>query len=287
MDGTGVPLVTPFDSAGEIDEAKLRELVGWVEDRGVDFIVPCGSNSEAELMSVEERARVVEVVTDEADGPVLAGTGHPGFQETVSQTALAADAGADAAIVVTPFYYPHDQETLAAYYRDLADEADLPVYLYSVPPFTDVHLEPETVGDLSEHENIAGMKDSAGDVTRFQREREYADDGFELFVGSGGVYSHALDSGADGGILALANVAPERASEVYERHGEGDRAGAHAVNRSVVDLNQAVTATYGIPGLKAAMRTRGAPAGQVRRPHRPVGPDVESELERHLESVGV
>lgn len=287
MDGTGVPLVTPFDGAGEVDEERLRDLVGWVEERGVDFIVPCGSNSEAELMSLEERARVVEAVAEAASVPVLAGTGHPGLHETVEQTSRASAAGADAALIVTPFYFPHDQETLEAYYRDVADEVDLPVYLYSVPPLTGVHLEPGTVGDLADHENVAGMKDSAGNLTRFQRERSRAEGGFELFVGAGGVYAHALDSGADGGILALANVAPERASEIYERHVAGDREGAHEVNRSVVELNQAVTARHGIPGLKAAMRMRGAPAGHPRRPHRPVDAGTETELEGLLESAVV
>jgi len=287
MHGTGVPLVTPFDEAGEVDEASLHDLVGWVEERGVDFVVPCGSNSEAELMSVEERARVVETVVEAASVPVLAGTGHPGIAETLTQTALAAEAGADGALVVTPFYYPHDQETLAAYYRDVADEADLPVYLYSVPPFTHVFLTPETVGEIAQHENVHGMKDSSGNVSRFQRERNRVDDGFELFVGAGGAFAHALDSGADGGILALANVAPEGASEVFERHEAGDLEGAHERNQELVDLNFAVTAEYGIPGLKAAMRSRGAPAGHVRRPFRPVEPAVERDLEALLESSGV
>lgn len=278
MHGTGPPLVTPFDEAGDVDEDRLRSLVGWVEDRGVDFIVPCGSNSEAPLMSVAERARVIEVVADEASVPVLAGTGHPGLRETARQTALARDAGADAALVVTPFYYHHDQEALAGYYRELAGAADLPIYLYSVPAYTGVALEPDTVGALARHDNVAGMKDSSGDLDAFQRERERTQStDFDLFVGSGGVYAHALDAGADGGVLALSNVAPERATEIYDVHPD-DPERARAINRELVELNRAVTATYGVPGLKAAMRMRGAPAGHVRPPLRPVDEAVEGEL---------
>jgi 4-hydroxy-tetrahydrodipicolinate synthase len=280
MDGIAPPLVTPFDEDGDVDEDRLVRLVDWITDRGVDFLVPCGSNSEAELMSVEERARVVELVTDRApdDVPVLAGTGHPGLAETLRQTDLAAEAGADGALVVTPFYFGHDQATMAAYYREVADESPIPVYLYSVPQLTHVALDPGTVGDLAEHPNVAGMKDSSGDLEAFQRERQLAGDDFELFVGSGSVFAHALAAGADGAILALANVAPERTSEVYERHRAGEGEQARALEVELVELNRAVTTRFGVPGLKAAMRERGAPAGYARAPHQPVGDEVKEEL---------
>ncbi|MFB6161662.1 MAG: dihydrodipicolinate synthase family protein [Haloferacaceae archaeon] len=280
MEGTGPPLVTPFDADGEVDEPALRRLVDWVEERGVDFITPCGSNSEAELMTAAERAHVVEVVCEAADVPVLAGTGSPGFEETREATARAAAAGADAALVVTPFYYSHDEETLEAYYRDLADVADIPIYLYSVPAYTGTKLSPELVGRLADHPNIAGMKDSSGDIEAFTLERRAtADADFDLFVGSGSVLAPALDAGADGGVLALSNVAPAAAAEIYERHRSGDREGAQALNADLVALNKAITAKHSIPGLKYAMRQRDAPAGRVRRPHRPVeDPDVQAEL---------
>ncbi|GAA0225770.1 dihydrodipicolinate synthase family protein [Haladaptatus pallidirubidus] len=279
MHGTGVPLLTPFDDEGDLREDDLRELVAWVEDRGVDFIVPCGSNSEAELMSVEERNRVTEIVADEATVPVLAGTGHPGLRETLRQTNLAAEAGADAALVITPFYFGHDDATLANYYRTVAEESPVPVYLYSVPVFTDVVLSPEVVGELADHDNIAGMKDSSGNLTRLQRERARTEDAdFDLLVGSGNIFAAGLDAGADGGVLALANVAPERASEIYRLQQGGHGAQARQLNARLVELNRAITAEYGVPGAKAVMQARGAPAGAPRRPHRPVSDEVRDEL---------
>jgi 4-hydroxy-tetrahydrodipicolinate synthase len=286
MEGIGPPLVTPFAEDGTVDETRLRDLVAWVENRGVDFLVPCGSNSEAELMTAEERARVVEVVVEAASVPVLAGTGSPGYEETRRATADAADAGADAALVVTPFYYSYDDDALGAYYRDLADEAEIPVYLYSVPAYTDVKLPVSVVGELATHPNVAGMKDSSGDVATFVRERRLTRDAdFDLMVGSGGVLSYALDAGASGGVLAVANVAPEAATSVYEAHRDGDPEAARARNEAVVELNHAVTAGHGVPGLKAAMRARGAPAGHVRRPFRPVSDDARRELERLVEPL--
>ncbi|MFB6168173.1 MAG: dihydrodipicolinate synthase family protein [Haloferacaceae archaeon] len=286
MNGTGPPLVTPFDTDGELDEPALRDLVGWVEARGVDFLVPCGSNSEAELMTAAERERAIEVVCDAASVPVLAGTGSPGLRETLAATADAAAAGADAALVVTPFYYSHDQPALEAYYRDLADEASIPIYLYSVPAYTDVALAPETVGRLAEHPNVAGMKDSSGDIERFVlTRRETADAEFDLLVGSGSILAPALDAGGDGGVLALSNVAPAAASEVYERHRGGDREGAHSLNADLVALNRAITAEYSVPGLKYAMRERGAPAGHERRPHRPPDESARAALDARLSAL--
>ncbi len=280
MDGTGPPLVTPFDESGDVDDRALRGLVDWVEARGVDFLVPCGSNSEAELMTAAERARVIEVVCDAASVPVLAGTGSPGLRETLDATDRAAAAGAAGALVVTPFYYSHDQTTLEAYYRDLADEAPIPIHLYSVPAYTDIHLAPETVGRLAGHPNVAGMKDSSGDLERLALTRRVtADDDFDLLVGSGSVLASALDAGADGGVLALSNVAPGPASEVYERHRAGDRAVAHELNADLVALNRAVTTVHSVPGLKYAMRERGAPAGHERRPHRPPDERARARLD--------
>jgi len=268
MHGIGPPLVTPFDRDGDVDYDRLRDLVDWVEDRGVDFLVPCGSNSEAELLTNTERQHVVETVVETASVPVLAGTGHPGYRETLESTEAAAAAGAEAALVVTPFYYDHDQPTLAAYYRRLADEASIPVYLYSVPAYTGVRLAPETVADLADHDNVAGMKDSSGDLEAFLRTRQRVEDAeFDLMVGSGNVLAQALDAGATGGVLALANVAPRRASEVFERHVENPAA-ARELNADLVELNREVTAEHGVPGLKFAMRNRGAPAGYARSPHR-------------------
>ncbi|MFC7058418.1 dihydrodipicolinate synthase family protein [Halovenus salina] len=282
MHGIGPPLVTPFTEDGDVDYPALHDLVDWVEDRGVDFLVPCGSNSEAELLTAAERERVVETVVDAASVPVLAGTGHPGLRETLAATDAAAEAGADAALVVTPFYYDHDQSTLAAYYREVADSADLPVYLYSVPTYTGVRLDPETVADLATHPNIAGMKDSSGDLAAFiKTERRTAEADFDLLVGSGSLLAQALDAGASGGVLALANLYPGACSEI----AAADPERARATNAGLVGVNTAITATYGIPGLKWAMRQRGAPAGYPRSPHQRPDEEATDHLEALLAEV--
>jgi dihydrodipicolinate synthase/N-acetylneuraminate lyase len=265
-----------------VDHDALAALVEWVEARGVDFVVPCGSNSEAPLLTRSERAEVVDTVAAAADGSVLAGTGAEGFEKTLSLTRDAAEVGADAALVVTPYYYDHGQAALADYYRDLADESPLPVYCYSVPAYTGTRLAPETVGRLADHPNVAGMKDSSGDLAAFKRTLARVPEDFDLLVGSGGIYADALGVGGAGGVLAVANVLPELAAAVFKADSS---VAADAANDALLEVNELVTGTYGIPGLKAAMRSRGAPAGVVRRPHRPVDDGVADRLGAAVESA--
>ena len=284
MEGIGPPLVTPFDEDGAVDHDRLRELVAWLQRREVDFLVPCGSTSEGELLTDEERKSVIETVADEASVPVLAGTGHPGLRATLETTAAAAEAGADGALVVTPHYYNHDQETLAAYYRELADESPLPVYLYSVPVFADARIEPETAGALAAHPNVTGMKDSSGELSAFVRTVDRVGEDFAMLVGTGSLVAQALDAGASGGVAALANLYPERLEGVIDAHEE-DPALARERNRRLVEVDTAVTSEFGIPGLKWAMRERGAPAGYPRSPHTEPGQAAKNRLGTLLDDL--
>lgn len=291
MQGTGVPLVTPFDDSGSVDRDRLRSLVAWIEDGDVDFLVPCGSSGEGPLLTSDERIRVVETVAEATDLPVLAGTGCEGYEPTLKMTERAAAAGADAALVVTPSYYGSADEALAAYYRDLADESPIPIYLYSVPKFTGHALAPETVASLAAHENVAGIKDSSGSLESLQRLVDRtADDSFAVLVGSGSVYAAGLAAGADGGVLALANVVPERAGDIYRLHDRGEGDAARTLNADLVELNRAVTTRYGVPGIKAALAARDQPAGSPRRPLQPLAEtarrDLESILADALEATG-
>lgn len=283
MHGTGVPLATPFDDSGTVDHDRLRSLVDWFDTSGVDFLVPCGSSGEAPLLTADERIRVVETVAAATDLPVVAGTGHEGYEPTLETTERAAAAGADAALVVTPSYYGSDGEALAAYYRDLADDSPIPIYLYSVPKFTAHALSSRTVASLAAHENVAGIKDSSGSLESLQRlVRLTDDDSFAVLVGSGSVYAAGLAAGAEGGVLAMANVVPERASEIYWLHDGGEGDAARARNADLVELNRAVTAEYGVPGIKAALSLRDRPVGPPRRPLRSLDTDSKRDLEATL-----
>jgi len=280
MQGTGAPLATPFAADGTVDHEALAAFTGWALERGLDFLVPTGSTSEAPLMTMQERNEVVETVVEESgDVPVMAGTGHPGTQATIEQTEGAAAAGADAALVTTPFFYDIDQAGLIEFYRDVADASPIPVYLYSVPKFTHKTIQPETVAELASHENVAGMKDSTGSMEIIQRTANRTEDeDFDLMIGAGSVYAPGLDAGAVGGVLAMANVVPELASEIRRLHVDGKDDEARTLNQRLVDLNRALTGKYGVPGVKAALQYRDAPIGTVRRPLEPVEEAAEAEI---------
>ena len=281
MQGVGVPLVTPFDSDGNIDEQKLRELTSWVIENGVDFIVPCGSNGESELMTVSERSQVIEIVNQVSTVPVVAGTGHPGLTETKQQTSQATASGVDAALIITPFYYTYGQDSIEEYFVNIADSSDIPVYLYSVPVKTGLKLATETIESLSTHSNIHGIKDSSGDVVLLQQAIDGSSGEFHYLIGNGSLFATGLEAGVEGGILALTNVVPELVSEIYRYYQGGDRKEAQRLNRHLIELNQAITSKYGIPGVKAAMKARGKPAGQTRSPL----PTLSTQSEREIQKL--
>jgi dihydrodipicolinate synthase/N-acetylneuraminate lyase len=283
VSGVGPPLVTPFDRDGEVNHDRLRELVTWVEARGVDFLVPCGSTSEAELLTGAERAAVVETVVDAASVPVVAGTGHPGLRETLESTRAAEEAGADAALVVTPFYYDHDQAELVAYYRELVGESPLPVYLYSVPTYTGVELHPNTVGTLATESGIVGLKDSSGSLGALARHERRTGEGFTLLAGSADLLASGLAHGADGGILAVANLRPELAATVFESQ-QADPQRARELTALLGECHVAVF-EHGVAGLKWAMRERGAPAGFPRTPNRPLDSEIRESLRETLDAL--
>ncbi|QZA88068.1 dihydrodipicolinate synthase family protein [Salinarchaeum sp. IM2453] len=284
MRGTGVPITTPFDSSGDIHETKLVDVADWLMESGVDFLVPTGSTSEAELLTAEERHQVTKIVAETSSVPVLAGAGHPGRKETLQQISKAVSAGADAVLIVTPFYYEHSQSDLITYYRSIADASSLPVYLYNVPVYTDTSLTPSTVQTLSNHRNIHGIKDSSGDLQQLKRIITLTNDSFDVLVGSGGIYADALLNGADGGILALANIAPELTTAIYTAVSNDNVQKAIGLNRQAAALNHAITRQHGVAGLKHAMQYRGIDAGGIRSPHTSVterdGKEIQDILDQ-------
>lgn len=283
--GIAPPIVTPFDDSGEIEENSLRELIDWWIDNGVAAIVPCGSNGEVAYMTPEERVEVVEITVDHVGGrvPVIAGTGYPSTHQTITMTEKAKRIGADAALVVTPYYYPVSEEGMTEHYERLADSVDMPILLYNVPKFTHCNITPQAVSSLSSVDNIVGIKESSGNLGLVQNilmEAENPD--FDLYAGTGGLFSTILHAGGRGGILALANIAPKRCAQIYDQHSKGNTEKAQEMNYDLVELNTAITQRYAVPGLKYALNRRGLPAGSPRPPFQEVGPKEKEEIERIL-----
>jgi len=285
--GIAVPTVTPFDERGQFDEGAYRELVEWWIAQGVDAIVPCSSSGEAAYLTLFERNQVIQTAVRQAKGRVLviAGTGFLSTNITLHETKAAAEFGADAALILTPYYYPLDQEALFQHYRYIAESSPIPIFLYNNPRLTHVNLEPQTVERLSEIIQIVGIKESSGSLAQIEQILGLTEPDFSVLCGSGELIAAALCNGADGAIAALANVVPKACTQLYDLSSLGKEAEAQEFNEKLLELNRAITVEYGIPGLKAALRAQGLPAGYPRLPLRPLDPTCEEKIREIMQRL--
>jgi len=283
MDFNGIllPVTTPFTQDGELALDALRSNLSRWNKSGVIGYVLLGSTGERvhlddrEYLSTVESARA-EVPDDRA---FIVGAGQQSTLGTINEIKKAARAGADAVLVITPYFYRSaiTQETLIDYYTAVADSSPVPVLLYSMPPLTGIKIEPETVARLSEHPNIAGVKDSSNDVAGFTKTVELCSRDFAVLTGNGTVLLDTLRAGATGGILAVGCVVPEVCVEIFRVFLVGDDERAAPLQAKLTPLATAVTTRFGIGGLKAALDLAGYRGGAVRAPLR--APDEAARAE--------
>lgn len=267
--GMVIPLLTPFKQDGTLDEKALRRLVRRLMAAGVHGLFPVGSSGEFWVLSREEGYATIEVVIDEAAGrvPVYAGAGAIGSCESSRRAKDIEALGADALVVITPFYVAPTQEELYTHYATIADSTALPVIPYNNPGRTGgVNLEPETAVRLACTGKIAGIKDSSGNLAQTARYITETPDDFAVFQGRDDLFFPSLVLGAVGGIAATGNVAPELVVEIFECWASGDLQRSRAAQARLAPLRRTLSwGTY--PSvLKAAMAMIGEPVGEPRRP---------------------
>jgi 4-hydroxy-2-oxoglutarate aldolase len=264
------PIPTPFDEAGEVDYgAVVKNLERWNQYDLIGYVV-LGSNGEGVLLDEAEKARVWGTARRAipADRLLIAGTGAESTRQTITITQRAADEGADAALVVTPHYYGPKMtaDSLVRHYTQVADASPIPVLIYNVPKFTNVNMDAAAVARAAQHPNIVGVKDTSGNITQLADTVRLAGPGFQVLAGSAGFLLAGLAVGAAGGILALANVAPQAGIEILRLFEAGALDEAAELQRRMIPVNNAVTGRFGIAGLKAAMDMLGYYGGPVRSP---------------------
>jgi len=264
------PMVTPFRADESVDLDGFAFNVRAHIAAGLDGVLVAGSTGEAALLSDDERRTLTEVARNDVprERTLLVGTGAESTRHCVARCRAAASSGADAVLVVAPHYYSNAMTpaALKAHYLRVADESPVPVLLYNIPKYAHFRLEPELIAELSTHENIRGMKDSAGDMTYFARYIESQSETFDVMTGHGGTFATALSLGARGGILAVALFAAELAIEVWQAHGAQRIADAEAAQKPLVPMAAEIVARMGVPGVKAAMDRVGLKGGHVRLP---------------------
>ncbi|MDH5449375.1 MAG: 4-hydroxy-tetrahydrodipicolinate synthase [Candidatus Bathyarchaeota archaeon] len=261
-------LVTPFERNFEVDEESLRRLVDFVIEKGVTGVVPCGTTGEFVNMTVEERMKVIEVTIDEVNGrvPVIAGTGDARTTNAIEFTKHAEDAGATAALVVSPFYFKPTDKEIYEHYDKIAEAADLPIILYNIPQVTGVEIPWWVVEGLSEIDNIVGIKDSSGNMPYMMALFEKVYGKISIICGHDEIAVAALAAGADGLILASANLIPDLWLRLYDLVEKHDLEEARSLQRKVQTLARIITRHGGGLAVKAGLRMMELDVGTARKP---------------------
>ncbi len=284
-------LVTPFTDDGKtVDEERLRGLVSQCIKLGVHGVVPCGTTGEFVNMTMEEKKRVIDIVIDEVDGkvPVVAGTGASGTDQALEMTRYAKDAGADAALIVTPFYLKPTNRGIYEHYFTIAGEVDLPIILYNIPQCTGVQLSWQMVEDLAQIPNIVGLKDSSGQLGYILAVLEKVRDKINVICGHDEVVVAALAAGCSGAILASANVIPDVWVQIYNHVKKGELQKARELQYKIQKIAR-IIAGSGAVGTKAALNMMKVKAGPVRKPLSVGGEltyEAKEELRIELEKIG-
>lgn len=280
-------LVTPFRD-GAPDADAIRDLIEWHVEEGSHGFVPVGTTGESPTLSHEEHERVVEIVVDAAKGrrPVIAGTGSNNTSEAIRLMRHAEATGADAALVVTPYYNKPTQGGLIAHYRALHDCCELPIVIYNIPGRSAVDMIPETMGELAKLPRIVGVKDATGDLARVSRTRMACGPDFIQLSGEDATALGFNAHGGTGCISVTANVAPRLCAEFQEATLAGDYGKALDLQDRLMPLHEAIFAEPGLVGAKYALSLLGRCSEEVRLPL--VGPteSVKGRIRDAMDHAG-
>ena len=289
FEGSFVALVTPFKDDESLDESKLIELLEFQIEGGTDGIVPCGTTGESPALSDEEHNRVVDLTVQTVDGrtPVLAGTGSNSTTRTLHATEHAKAAGADGALIVTPYYNKPTQDGLYAHYMKIADSVDIPIVIYNVPGRCGTDILSETVARLAEHPNIAGLKEATGQLNRASEVISMCPDDFVVLSGDDVNTLPILSVGGRGVISVVANVAPTPVAQMCGAFKAGNVELARKLHYETMPLAvDLFIETNPIPA-KTALMLMGKLNGKMRLPLAPMTPANLEQLRRTLQHTNL
>ena len=289
--GVFVPVVTPFNGRGDIDEAGFRSNVRRYVEQGFNGILIAGSTGEGPYLTEHERMRLVELARPLIPAPqiLLVGTGVETTRQTIHLSREAVKRGADALLVLTPGYFKNrmDSAALTAHFSAVADAVRRPVLIYSIPQFTGINIDPLTIARLSRHGNIAGLKESSGKMEFWNEVLKESKAGFCVLAGSALIMLDAFQAGAAGAVLGPANYIPDICLEIYRLYLQGDLGAARKLQQSILSLVQEVNVRAGIPGIKCALDLCGYRGGKPRSPLLPLRPAEKRKVAVALREVGI
>lgn len=287
--GSFVALVTPMAPGGDLDLTALERLVDFHLDAGTDGIVIGGTTGESPTLTADELEKMVRVVVSQVQGriPVIAGSGTNSTAKTVSLSALVASAGADACLVVTPYYNKPTQHGLQNHYRTVADAISVPVILYNVPGRTACDMRADTVAKLSHHPNICGVKEATADIDRVDLISQSAANGFDLLSGDDATAREFILAGGHGVISVTANVAPHLMHEMCATALTGDRDAAGKIDVKLSDLHRTLFLESNPIPVKWALEKMQLIQSGIRSPLTRLDPGCHDQVRMAMSAVGV
>jgi 4-hydroxy-2-oxoglutarate aldolase len=287
LNGIFPACVTPFDEAGNVAPQKFAENVARWEQAGLHGYLVLGSTGEFQYLDEPERNAMLAAARKAIPShkTMMVGAGHETTRTTIKYCKQAAEFGADCVLVVTPVYYTRGKEDAQRrFFLDVADASPIPVLIYNVPPFTAYNLTPDFVAKLSEHPNIVGIKDSAGDAGQIADTVRLSQKDFAVFTGGARVVYQSLAMGARGAILASANPLGAQFAQIYETFKCGDHARAAQLQHETRAV-EAQLAAFGIAGWKAALDVLGWYGGDPRLPILPLDAAAKAKVTGIMQSV--
>ncbi|HDK25737.1 MAG TPA: 4-hydroxy-tetrahydrodipicolinate synthase [Candidatus Atribacteria bacterium] len=288
--GSLVAMITPFTESGEVDEQGIKELVEFHIKNGTNGIVPCGTTGESPTLSYDEHKRVVEITINAVAGrvPVIAGTGSNCTREVLDLTSHAQKAGADGALIITPYYNKPTQKGLYLHFKKIAEEIDIPIVIYNVPSRTGVNMLPETLAELAELKNIVAVKEASGNLDQMTQIVELCGEKITLLSGDDKLLLPVLSIGGKGVISVVANIIPKEVAEMIKDYEEGNYQKAKELFLSkIYPLSNAMFyETNPIP-VKTSARLMGLPAGDLRLPLSPMSENNLAKLKADLIKFGL
>ncbi len=288
FEGIYVAIPTPF-KGGEVDKRALKEHVNFLIESGVDGIVPCGTTGESATLSYKEHEEVIALTIEEAKGKVkvVAGTGSNSTKEAIELTKFAYRAGADGALLITPYYNKPNQEGLYLHFKAVAEAVPIPIVLYNVPSRTGVNMLPETVARLSEIDNIVAVKEATGSTSVATEIINLTEGKIEVLSGDDLTFFPLLTVGAKGVISVTANVVPEKMVKMYRAFKEGRWEEASEIHRELYDLSKVLFIDTNPIPVKTALSMMGRMEKEFRLPLCPTTPEKEEVIRKTLKEYGV
>lgn len=288
--GSGVAIVTPFKKDGSVDYDKLRELVDFHCEHGTDAIIICGTTGEASTLSHEEHLECIRVCVEQTAKriPVIAGTGSNCTETAVYLSKEAQKHGADALLVVTPYYNKATQKGLIAHYTAIANAVDIPIVMYNVPSRTGCNILPQTAVTLAKNvKNIVAIKEASGNISQVAKLMSLADGCIDLYSGNDDQVIPLLSLGGLGVISVTANVIPQQTHDMVQRYLDGDTAGAAKMQLDIIPLSDAMFCEVNPIPVKKAVELCGLCDGTMRMPLTEIEPENEEKLKKAMADYGI